>query len=69
MHLFLVNLSIEAIFTWENLDEDFTRVSELMALVENAINQDLIDGRPAEVVDLYPQLVDSMCFHFELDEH
>lgn len=40
-----------------------------MAPVENAIDRDLIDGRPAEAVDLFLQLVDSLCYHFVADEH
>lgn len=68
-HLFPVNQSIEAIFSPENLDEDCSRISELMAPVANAIDQDLIDGRPAETVDLFLQLVVSLCYHFVADEH
>ena len=68
-HLFPVNQSIEAIFAPENLDEDCRRISELIAPVANAIDQDLMDGRPAEAVDLFLQLVDSLCYHFIADEH
>lgn len=64
-----MNQSIEAIFSPENLDEDCSRISELMATVANAIEQDLIDGRPAEAVGLFLQLVDSLCYHFVADEH
>lgn len=68
-HFFLVNQSIEAIFAPANVDEDCSRISELMAPVANAIDQDLIDGRPTEAVDLFLQLVDSLCYHFVADEH
>lgn len=69
-HLSPVNQSIKATFFSENLDEDkCSRISELMAPVANAIDQDLIDGRPAEAVDLFLQLVDSLCYHFVADEH
>ena len=61
--------SIEAIFAPENLDEDCSRISELMASVANAIDQDLLDGRPADAVDLFLQLLDSLCYHFVADEH
>ena len=69
LHLFPVNQSIEAIFAPENLDEDCSRISELMASVANAIDQDLLDGRPADAVDLFLQLLDSLCYHFVADEH
>lgn len=68
-HLFPMNQSIEAIFAPGNLDEDCRRISELMAPVANAIDQDLIDGRSSEAVDLFHQLVDSLCYHFMSDEH
>ena len=68
-HLFPVNQPIEAIFAPENLDEDCNLISELMAPVANAIDLDLIDSRPAETVDLFLQLVDSLCYHFVSDEH
>ena len=64
-----MNQSIEAIFAPRNLDEDCSRISELMAPVANAIDQNLIDGRPTEAVDLFLQLVDSLCYHFVADEH
>lgn len=68
-HLFLVNQSIEAIFAPENPDEDCSRISELMAPVANAIDQDLIDGRSSEAVDLFLHLHDSLCYHFVADEY
>lgn len=64
-----MNQSIEAIFAPENLDEDCSHISELMAPVANAIDQDLIDGQPDDAVDLFLQLVDSLCYHFVADEH
>ena len=68
--IFPVKQSIEAIFSSENLDKDnCSRISELMAPVANAIDQNLIDGRPADAVDLFLQLVDSLCYHFVADEH
>ena len=58
-----------AIFAPANLDEDCNRISELIAPVANAIDQDLIDGRPAEAVDLFFRLIDSLCYNFVADEH
>lgn len=52
-----MNQSIEAIFAPENLDEDCSHISKLMAPVANAIDQDLIDDQPADAVDLFLQLV------------
>ena len=68
-HLFPMNQSIEAIVAPGNLDEDCRRISELMAPVANAIDQDLIDGRSSEAVDLFLHLHDSLCYHFVADEH
>lgn len=68
-HLFPVNQSIEAIFAPTNLDEDCSRIGQLMTPVENAIDQDLCDGQYENAVQMFLRLVDSMCYHFVADEH
>lgn len=40
-----------------------------MLPVENAIEQYLFDGDYAGAVEMFLQLVDSMCYHFVADEH
>lgn len=68
-HLFPVNQAIESIFSPKNIDKDCRTISRLMLLVENAIEQYLFDGMYADAVELFLQLVDSMCYHFVADEH
>ena len=68
-HLFPVNQAIESIFSPKNIDKDCRPISRLMLPVENAIEQYLFDGMYADAVELFLQLVDSMCYHFVADEH
>lgn len=68
-HLFPVNQAIESIFSPKNIDKDCRSISRLMMPVENAIEQYLFDGMYADAVELFLQLVDSMCYHFVADEH
>lgn len=68
-HLFPVNQAIESIFSPENIDEDCDTITRLMLPVENAIEQYLFDGDYAGAVEMFLQLVDSMCYHFVADEH
>ena len=48
---------------------DCETISHLMLPVENAIEQYLFDGDYAGAVEMFLQLVDSMCYHFVADEH
>lgn len=68
-HLFPVNQAIESIFSPENIDEDCDTISRLMLPVENAIEQYLFDGDYAGAVEIFLQLVDSMCYYFVAEEH
>lgn len=68
-NLFATNPAIEDIFSTKNLDEDCHQIAWLMTPIENAIDQYLFDGQDSEAVDLFLQLVDSMCYHFVADEH
>ena len=68
-HLFPINPSIEATFSPENLDEDCQRIASLMTPIQNAIDQYLFDEQCNEAVTLFLQLIDSMCYHFVIDEH
>ena len=69
IHLFPVNQAIESVFSPNNIDNDCRSISRLMLPVENAIEQYLFDGMYAYAVELFLQLVDSMCYHFVADEH
>ena len=68
-HLFPVNQAIESIFSPKNIDKDCRSISRLMLPVENAIEQYLSDGDFAGAVEMFLQLLDSMCYHFVADEH
>ena len=68
-HLFPVNQAIESIFLPKNIDEDCDTISRLMLPVENAIELYLFDGDYAGAVEIFLQLVDSMCYHFVAEEH
>ena len=48
---------------------DCDTISRLMLPVENAIERYLFDGMYADAVEMFLQLVDSMCYHFVADEH
>lgn len=68
-HLFPVNQAVESIFSPKNIDEDCDTISRLMLPVENAIELYLFDGDYAGAVEIFLQLVDSMCYHFVAEEH
>lgn len=68
-HLFPVNQAIESIFSPKNIDKDCRNISRLMLPVENAIEQYLFDGDYTGAVEMFLQLVDSMCYHFVEDKH
>ena len=68
-HLFPVNQAIESIFSPKNIDKDCRSISRQMLPVDNAIEQHLFDGMYADAVEMFLQLVDSMCYHFVADEH
>ena len=69
MGLFEQNQMLEEIFAPSNRDEDCRRISRMLMPVENAVEQYLGDGEYGEAVELYLQMVDTMCEHFVADEH
>ena len=68
IHLFPVNQAIESIFSPKNIDKDCRSISRQMLPVENAIEQYLSDGDFAGAVEMFLQLLDSMCYHFVADD-
>ena len=60
---------LEDIFAPVNRDEDCRRISRMLMSLENAEEQYLWDGEFGEAVELFLQLVDTMCEHFVADEH
>ena len=69
MGLFERNEMLDEIFAPANCDEDCRRISRMLTPVENAVEQYLWDGEYGEAVELFLQLVDTMCEHFVADEH
>ena len=69
MSLFEQNQMLAEIFALANRDEDCRRISRMLMPVENAVEQYLWDGEYGEAVELFLQLVDTMCEHFVADEH
>ena len=60
---------LEEIFAPANRDEDCRRISRMLTPVENAVEQYLWDGEYGEAVELFLQMVDTLCEHFVADEH
>ncbi len=69
MNLFEKNRMLEEIFAPVNRDEDCRGISRMLTPVENAVELYLWDGEYGEAVELFLQMVDTMCEHFVADEH
>jgi len=68
-YLFPVNSAIDSIFAPKNLDADCMTIWRMMSPVENAIEQYFIDGQYKDAIEMFLQLVDSICYHFVADKH
>ena len=64
-----LNTKYETIFDVRNIDQDCDKIAELMSDEARLIRETLNAGLWKRAVEMYLQLMKSMCKHFVEDEH
>ena len=64
-----VNPKYEAIFDVRNIDDDCSKIADMMSNEVELIKETMSVGIYKQAVTMYLQLLKSMCEHFVEDEH
>ena len=64
-----INPRYEQIFNVRNIDDECTKIANMMSTEVELLNEALDAGKYKQAVKMYLQLLKAMCVHFVEDEH
>lgn len=64
-----INSKYEAIFDVRNIDDECSKIADLMSDEAEQIKEAMSAGLNKQAVTMYLQLLKAMCLHFVVDEH